>query len=325
MGHPLKYFPHGSVIFATMSLEVGLLLQANPLCEFIIKSTLARAAALYKVKVCGYLVEPNHIHMLLVVIGPDDTKNFIGYLKAEVAHRLNIIMGFRKRTVWCEGYDSPVVLTPTRALIALAYLYANPAKDNLEDSIEKYPGLSSWKMFRSGNHCKHWQVSPRRAYRELGAAEHSLAGYTREAARIARENQERMEFSIEPDAWLEAFGITNESEKAAWNETLVKRVRTLEERARRKRLRKKSHVIGAEGLRRRCLTLNYKSKRSGRRMWCLADSRATRQWFIDKMRDLIQAAHEVFLRWHVGDYSVPYPPGLFPPLKPKLMEPLGLN
>jgi hypothetical protein len=47
---------------------------------------------------------------------------------------INRLLGRGKRTLWCEGYDSPVVLTPVRALVAIAYLYANPAKDNLKEA-----------------------------------------------------------------------------------------------------------------------------------------------------------------------------------------------
>jgi hypothetical protein len=91
-----------------------------------------------------------------VIINPDHAPKFVGHFKAEVAHRINILFGWKKRTIWCEGYDSPVVLTPVRALVAISYLYANPGKDNLEDSIDRFPGLSSWKMYQKGEHTKNW-------------------------------------------------------------------------------------------------------------------------------------------------------------------------
>ncbi len=43
MNKKMKYRPHGSVLFYTFSLEEGLLLLANPLCQPIVKSCLARA------------------------------------------------------------------------------------------------------------------------------------------------------------------------------------------------------------------------------------------------------------------------------------------
>jgi hypothetical protein len=63
----MKYHPHGSVLFATFSIEQGILLLCNPLCEAIIKSCLARAQFMYPVRVVAFLIEGTHIHLVLVV------------------------------------------------------------------------------------------------------------------------------------------------------------------------------------------------------------------------------------------------------------------
>jgi hypothetical protein len=46
MEKKMKYHPHGSVLFCTFTLEEGLLLLANPLCQAIVKSCLAAACVL---------------------------------------------------------------------------------------------------------------------------------------------------------------------------------------------------------------------------------------------------------------------------------------
>jgi hypothetical protein len=40
------------------------------------------------------------------------------------------------------------------------------------------------------------------------------------------------------------------------------------------------------------------------------------------LKDLFAEARSVRERWRVGDYSLPYPMGLYPPPQPKLVEPL---
>ena len=202
MSNPRKYFPHGSVLFTTFSLEQGLLLLSNPLSLCIIQSCIARALELYPVRLCAVNAEGNHIHMVYVVICPTAAANFIGYLKAEIAHRMNILFGWKKRTVWCDGYDSPVVLTARRALIALAYLYVNPAKDNLVESVDEYPGFSTWKMFLKGEHEKQWKFIRRPVFRRLSPDAHNLAGYSREAERVMLAAKTSISFKIEPNAWL---------------------------------------------------------------------------------------------------------------------------
>jgi Transposase IS200 like len=320
MGAPRKYIRHKSVLAVTMSLEQGLILLSNPLCLSMIKSCLARSSFLYKVDICHFIVNGNHIHLIFVVIAPVDACKFVGHFKAEVAHRINAIFGWKKRTIWCEGYDSPVVLTPLRALLWISYLYANPAKDNLEDSIEKFPGLSSWKMFMKGEHKKEWKHLKRPAFEFLPKDAHNLQGYSREAARIETSTKKTHIFELKPNAWLVAFGITDPLEIQSWNKRLVNRVRALELRARKKRAKEKKLVMGKDALINQKLTLDYKSNRSGRRMWCLSEKRSVRIEFIVFLKNLLSKAREVYERWHLGDFTVSYPPGLFPPMPPRTYE-----
>jgi REP element-mobilizing transposase RayT len=307
----MKYHPHGSVLFSTFSIEQGLLLLCNPLCEAIIKSCLARAQSLYPVRICAIIIEANHVHLVFVVDNPDDVPSFIRHFKTESAHALNKILGRRKRTIWCEGYDSPVVLTLVRALLVLSYLYSNPAKDNLEESIDKYPGISSWKMFLSGEHTKKWKRIHRPAYRALGPHEHNLEGYTREARRLERSAGKTHSFTLEPNAWLEAFGITDPEEQRGYNQRLIERVRAIEARAARVREREKKRVIGADKLRESTFNLTHQSSRSGKRMWCLSEQRSLRVRFISFLKELKRQARVVQQNWRRGDFSLPYPLGLY--------------
>lgn len=76
------------------------------------------------------------MHVVFVVINPEHVPEFLRFVQAESAHMLNNVLGGKKGTAWCEGYDSPIVLTPLRALVLITYLYSNPAKDGLETSID---------------------------------------------------------------------------------------------------------------------------------------------------------------------------------------------
>ncbi len=318
----LKYHPHGSVLFVTFSLEEGLLLLANPLCQTIVKSCLASAQNLHPVKISAFLINANHVHLVLVVENPADIAGFIKHFKTESAHMLNRVLGRRKRTIWCEGYDSPVVLTATRALIALTYLYANPAKDNLEESIEKYPGLSSWTMFRTGKVQKKWKRIRRPAVSKIPA--HGSRIYATEAQRLISESREELTFTLSPNAWMEAFGIKDLNEQGEVNQKIINRVRTLEERAAKIRKRDGKTVVGSNRLINQSMNISYQSRRSGKRMACLSDDIQLRVDFIGFLKDLYAKAKVVLEKWRSGDYSLSYPLGLYPPSMPKLAEPLGI-
>ena len=195
-----KYHPHQSVLFVTFSVEEGLLLLANPLCLTLVKSALSAAQELYPVIISHFIVQATHLHLLMVVDDPEDVRNFIRYFKTESAHLINRLLGRRKRTIWCEGYDSPVVLTPEKALSVIAYFYANPAKDNLTETIDLFPGLSSWKMFQRKTYSKVWKRIRRPAVRAL--PHHSSRAYTDEAQRLLKDSSSKHTFSIQPNAWL---------------------------------------------------------------------------------------------------------------------------
>jgi hypothetical protein len=323
MKRKMKYHPHGSVLFCTFSLEEGLLLLANPLCLAIVKSCLARGRELYPVRLCHILVEVTHIHLVLVVIDPDDVEAFFRYFKTESAHMINGLLGRDKRTLWCEGYDSPIVLTPTRALIAIAYLYSNPAKDNLETSIDRYPGFSSWKMFRSGKLTRQWKRLRRPQFTPITRDANNLRGYTKLAAEVLAASEDIQTFTLEPNAWMESFGYHSLEQQQKLNEQLIARIRLLEERAEKKREREKKRVLGRDRLLVQVFDTSYRPKRLGRRMWCLSEKRSVRVKFIKVFKALMQKARAVRKRWKLGDVTVPYPPGLYPPSMPKLANALG--
>ena len=300
-----------------------MLLLSNPLCEAVVKSCLTRAQFLHPVTLCHFLVESTHVHMVLVVDNPHDVQGFIGRFKTESAHLLNRLLGRKKRTVWCDGYDSPVVLTPTRAMACITYLYANPAKDNLEDSIDAYPGLSSWQMYQKRSHTRNWKYFRRPAVKALARDSHNLRGYTKEAKSILEGTKKTFAFTIKPNAWMEAFGIVDPAEQEKMNQRILTFIRHREERARKQRKRDKKGVIGADRLVAQPLDRYYEPKRSGRRMWCLADKKSIRVSFIATLKRLIDKARQVYRKWFLGDFSEPYPLGLYPPGMPKLAEPLS--
>jgi hypothetical protein len=323
MNKKMKYHPHGSVLFCTISLEEGLLLLANPLCQVILKSCLARACAKYPVRLCHFIVEATHVHLVLVVINPDHVEGFFRYFKTESAHMINGLLGRNKRTLWCEGYDSPIVLTPTRALIAIAYLYSNPAKDNLETSIDRYPGFSSWKMFRSGTLTRRWKRLRRPQFAPISRDSNNLRGYAKFAADALAASDEVQTFTLEPNAWMEAFGYRSPEQQQKLNEQLTTRIRLLEKRAEKRRMQERRRVFGRDRLLAQVFDTTYRPKRRGRRMWCLSEKRGTRLEFIRFFKALMQKARAVRERWKLGDITVPYPPGLYPPSMPKLANTLG--
>jgi hypothetical protein len=235
---------------------------------------------------------------------------------------INGLLGRTKRTLWCEGYDSPIVLTPARALMAIGYLYGNPAKDNLETSIDRYPGFSTWKMFQSGNLTRQWKRLRRPQFTSIPRDANNLRGYTKLAEELLNESEEVLTFTLEPNAWMESFGYHSPEEQQKWNDRLIAHIRLLERRAERTRTREGKSVMGRARLIAQIFDTSYRPRRKGRRMWCLSEKRSVRMEFIRFFKTLMQKARAVRERWKLGDVTVPYPPGLYPPSMPKLANAL---
>lgn len=321
----MKYHPNGSVLFVTFTVEEGLLLLSNPLCLAIIKSCLAAAQSLYPVRISHFLVEATHIHLVITVYNPEHVPAFMRHFKTESAHMINSLLGRKKRTLWCEGYDSPTVLTFAKAMMVIAYIYSNPAKDNLVPSIDEYPGFSSWRMFTERQCFKVWKRLRRPQFRALTKDSHNLRGYTKEANRLLADSSELQTFKLEPNAWLEVFGVTDPEEQQRINKRVIERVRTLEERAAHLRERENRGVIGRERLTTQRFDLSYRPSRRGKRMWCLAERRAIRMAYIRMFKKLKEEARRVLALWRQGDVTERYPPGLYPPSFPKLANVLVVS
>jgi hypothetical protein len=122
---------------------------------------------------------------------------------------------------------------------------------------------------------------------------------------------------------MEAFGYRSPQEQQKINDQLIARIRLLEERAEKKRTREKKRVFGRERLIAQVFDTTYRPRRKGRRMWCLSEKRSVRVEFIRFFKALMQKARAVRELWKLGDVTVPYPPGLYPPSMPKLANMLG--
>ena len=318
-----KVILNKTVVALTSSMEEGLYLPANPLMKAIVEGQLARAQHLHPVRINHYLFESNHFHMLATVDNPGDIKGFMGRVKTETAHAINRLMGRRKRTVWCKGYDSPTVLTVEDVINRIVYIYTNPAKDGLERTIDLYPGLSSFAAWQGGETIKSCAWITRNLLKPLTTHVLSQAQY----AGIARSLQEKAKashtFEVFPDDWMEVFGITEAEHRKKINDEILRRIRAREQMYEMERLEKGYGVVGASRLVAEPRDKPYvPTRRDGRKMWCICQAKDLRKRFIAEARRRVQIAREVYRRWQVGDFSVGYPAGLFPPSMPKRVEAL---
>ena len=100
----------------------------------------------------------------------------------------------------------------------------------------------------------------------------------------------------------------------------MEKLRQAEEKYRKKRTEEGRSVIGAAKLRRKNLDLSYIPNRTGRRTWIICSDIGLRIKIIEYIKSLVKQAKDVYCRWKQGDFSISYPPGLYPPCMPKVCE-----
>ena len=317
-----KFFVNKQVLFISARVEEGLPLVPSEVINLIIRGVLARGSSLYQVRICHYLFMANHLHVLLVVENPEDVSNFTGYIKGEIAHAVNQLLGRRRKTIWAEGYDSPVLLTAEDTLRYIAYIYANPSEANLVDRIEDYPGVSSWQMFYGKRHSSKHKWIRRPAVPKLSSSALTVGEQKRLVEELVRGAKLSHEFVIEPYAWMECFSETEDSSIEEIREEIISAVRSKEEEYREKRVAEGKGVIGSTSLRRQSMLKEHQPEKFGKKMICICSCLELRRRFIEHYRALCQAAAVIYENWKRGDISQKMPPGMLAPRMPVLVSAL---
>jgi len=300
----------------TSRVQQGLPFVCSPLMELILWSALAVAQSLYPVKILSFVVMGNHIHIIALVEDPATVESFMERFKCETAHAVNRLLGRRQVTVWCEGYDSPVILTLDDLVEKLAYVYANPVRAHRAASISAYQGVSSWAMFTSGNLTREVKRIRRTFLGPIAIGVVSAAVRKNEAAVVENQATEILSFTLSPDAWTIAF--PNHGSPHNVRERLFQRVEEIEREIAVARDRESISLPSDSQITSQPIDMPYVPKSFGRRMWCICRDIPLRIAFISFIKSLRTKARKVRLQWLQGDWREPFPTGLFPPSQPIL-------
>ena len=325
-----KIFFNNSVHFVTTSVEDGLMFPPNPLINEIMVRCLAHAQSLHPVTICDILIEPTHVHLILQVIDPQDAADFMERFKCESAHAVNRLLGRKKKTVWCEGYDSPLIEDAQTLIDRIAYIYENPAKDNLEESVRDFPGLNTFALreaLAEGEEFteKEFQTAlfARSDIKPLPKGKKLTQLDFMRIRRQLIKDKPPIAFTVSPNAWMKRFGILSKEDQQRSNQQIVAELTTREEKHQKRRNSEGKRVLGASKLKNTPVGAPYIPERTGYKMLTHSLDKATRIRTITWMRELIQKGKTVLEKWRSGDFSVRYPLGLFPPTGIRIAEPIG--
>jgi hypothetical protein len=273
---------------------------------------------------------PNHPHILVISKDVSALKNFYGELKKRITDMLKRLLGLESLHLWEDkGVRVMQILDLEKAKRQLAYYFLNPVNAGLVDSIDHYPGESTWRAFCI---CEPhvdafvetgvpWIRLP--SIPALSTPTPSIGEETRVINQIKGENKAKESFKVHPFAWLKVFGITDPVEIEAIRREIIELVRTGEQLAREQRQKERKGIRGAIKLIIEGITLSgHKSSKRGRSVFFLSSIKELRIGFHAKYRDFCERCRECYLLACRGVKELVWPDGAFvPPILP-LVNPL---
>jgi len=291
--------------------------------NFIIQCVVARVQRDDKVILCHDIWNGSHPHLIVVSKDAQQVVNFYSEIQKKVTDILKRLLGLSFLQIW-EGNVSVIKLGDVQAVKErISYLYANPAQDNLEDNIEKFPGLSSWKDFQECLQNIDGSTLAMYPWLRLPSIPIVSSGSPSESEGLdiigclKASNKVLHALKRQPNAWMRSFGIHTSREATSINGQIVEMLREREKVARLARIQERKPFMGARLLMRQPLLKPHTPKRREGKIYIITTSSEVRIEHNDRVERFRQICRKCYERWKRGEFSVLWPPEAFkPPMPP---------
>ena len=143
----------------------------------------------------------------------------------------------------------------------------------------------------------------------------SESGFKRKTRILSKFAGKPRVLPIDCNDWLKAFGI-EDKEVEKINSNIREVILEKEDDIQKEFVNDGRKFMGAKRLRNQGINLDYNSKRSGRKMWCISSDIKERKIYLNFVKRLAKEAREVYLMWKSGATNLAMPIGMFPPRMP---------
>jgi hypothetical protein len=265
--------------------------------------------------------------MIAIFQDANQAVNFYAEVQKKITESLKALLGLPHLRLWGGRPVVAHIADLPAAIEQIAYLYANPARANLVDSISHYPGCSSWDLFQETLASDPDQVSAKVEYPALWIPYSKIPLLPTQVLKkhadidfADRLSQKGVPHTLElhPNAWMKCFGITSPEDVADINQKVLASLAKREQEARGKRVAEDKGVLGERLLKLQPVTRAHvpKDRARRRRVFVICSDREERIRIIRNVKELCRLAREYYydaLRGILRNW----PPGMFrPPLRP---------
>ena len=275
-----------------------------------------------KVELSHFLDMNNHSHTLAVSNHCEKQSKFYMELQKKTTDAVKALLGLKSLSLWEDRPSVAKVATLDDAIKRIVYIYCNPSKASLCDSIEEYPGINSWSAFL--------QCEPRvDAEVVVDARWYPVSEIPKLPSRLlspkqdARIHQELASSEkalshpiiIKPFKWLEAFGIVNPYKIERIRQKIIAQVRETERVNAEARLAAGKRSVPRSVLVREPYMKPHTPKKKERKIYLICGDRELRLELLERFRQIFDRCRECYRKAKEG-LRVEWPPGTFTPWFP---------
>ena len=206
----------------------------------------------------------------------------------------------------------------------LVYIFCNPTKAGLVDSIDEYPGLSTWNAFTTCEAKVSAEVTVNAPWHPVA----TLPRLSSSSVSLSRREDNTLsgqlcsskasvahKLVIKPFAWLEQYGVTESSEIEEIRKEVIQRVRELEAEYREGRRNERRSAMGAERLQREPYLKPHKPKTKERKIHLICSDNTRRVELLLFFQSIFDQCRECYQSIKDG-IAAEWPPGTFVPWVP---------
>lgn len=123
--------------FITTNTYKRLPILRNPEFMVVIIENLKFYRKKYNFKLIGFVILPDHIHLLLILPSAHNISDLIRDFKSFTSSQINRLRG-KKGRVWQEGFYDLVIDREDKLIQKLNYIHKNPLRRNLTKDLNEY-------------------------------------------------------------------------------------------------------------------------------------------------------------------------------------------
>jgi hypothetical protein len=301
----------------------GLPLPPTETTNQLLTGILARAQRDEKVTFCNFVEMVNHTHQLVIPDDPNQHVKFYMEYQKKVTDTVRKLTKRKRLNLWEERPSVPQIGDLEDAINRHIYIFCNPGKAGLVESIDEYPGLSSWSAFKTCEASVDAEVRIKAFWTPASVLEPLPDGdrLSPIADKLMAKEMREVEGTVEcelilkPLAWLGVYGVTDPERIEKIRQKIIKEVYAQEAKFSKERIENQRPVLGATRLRQQKYLKPHTPKKRGRRIFVICANNERRPKMIASQKEVATRHRECF---ELRKQGLPHewPPGTFIPWAP---------